>query len=202
MPTLSVAFAGHAKMLADLLISLSQQPLLLGLTLFVATFIAEDVATVAAGVLVAQTGADPFAALSAVILGTAIGDLALYVLGRWGGNSKLGRKLRARSDVKRAEGWISGRVLALVFAARFLPGSRLPVFTASGLVAAPFAPVAAIIAVTTPFWTGTLFAVAHYAGEAGAQQLITAALPAGMALVLGALCICWAKANIFAPKLT
>lgn len=186
----------------DLLMSLSQQPLLLGLTLFAATFVAEDVATVAAGVLVAQTGADPFAALSAVILGTAIGDIALYVVGRWGSNTKLGRKLRARSDVKRAEGWISGRVLALVFAARFLPGSRLPVFTASGLVAAPFAAVAAIIAVTTPFWTGALFAVAHYAGEAGAQQLIAAALPAGMALVLGALCFRWAKAKIFKPKLT
>lgn len=174
-------------MLGDLLLTLSQQPLLLGLTLFAATFVAEDVATIAAGVLVSQTGADPFAALSGVILGTAIGDLALYALGRWGGNTKLGRKLRARADVKRAEGWISGRVLILVFAARFLPGSRLPVFTASGLVAAPFAPVAAIIAVTTPFWTGTLFAAAHYAGEAGAQQLMTAALPAGMALVVGAL---------------
>ncbi|MVZ96145.1 hypothetical protein EUU23_00320 [Sphingorhabdus sp. IMCC26285] len=187
---------------SELLLSLSQQPLLLGLTLFAATFVAEDVATVAAGVLVARTGADPFAALSAVILGTAVGDLALYLLGRWGGNSKLGRKLRGRADVQRAEGWISGRVLALVFAARFLPGSRLPVFTASGLVAAPFAAVAAIIAVTTPFWTGALFAVAHYAGEAGAQQLITAALPAGMALLLGSLCFRWAKAKIFEPKLT
>jgi membrane protein DedA with SNARE-associated domain len=189
-------------MLADLLLSISQQPLLLGLTLFAATFVAEDVATVAAGVLVARSGADPFVALSGVILGTAIGDIALYVLGRWGGNSKLGRKLRVRADVKRAEGWISGRVLALVFVARFLPGSRLPIFTASGLVAAPFAPVATIIAVTTPFWTGTLFAVAHYAGEAGAQQLIAAALPVGLALVLGALCFRWAKANIFEPKLT
>ena len=188
-------------MLGDLLLSLSQQPLLLGLTLFAATFVAEDVATVAAGVLVARTGADPFAALSGVVLGTAISDIALYALGRWGGNTKLGRKLRQRADVQRAEGWISGRVMALVFAARFLPGSRLPIFTASGLVAAPFAPVAAIIAITTPFWTGTLFAAAHYAGEAGARQLVAAALPAGLALVIIALCFRWAKANIFEPKL-
>lgn len=174
-------------MLADLLLSLSQQPLLLALTLFAATFVAEDIATIAAGVLVAQTGADPFAALTGVILGTAIGDLALYALGRWGGGSKMGRKLRARADVTRAESWISGRVLALVFAARFLPGSRLPVFTASGLVAAPLVPVAAIIAVTTPFWTGTLFAVARFAGEAGAQQFLTFALPAGLAIAVAAL---------------
>lgn len=189
-------------MLGELLLLLSQQPLLLGLTLFAATFIAEDVATIAAGVIVARTGADPFAALSGVILGTAIGDIALYVLGRWGASSKFGRKLRSRTDVQRAESWISGRVLALVFAARFLPGSRLPIFTASGLVAAPFVSVAAIIAITTPFWTGTLFAVAHYAGEAGAQRLIATVLPAGIALALGALCFRRAKAKILEPELT
>ena len=200
MPTLSAAFAGHADMLADLLLTLSQQPLLLGLTLFAATFVAEDVATIAAGVLVSQTSADFFAALTGVILGTAIGDFALYAFGRWGGNTKFGRKLRARADVKRAEGWISGRVLALVFAARFLPGSRLPVFTASGLVAAPFAPVAAIIVITTPFWTGGLFAVSHYAGEAGAQELIAAAFPAGLAFFAAALLFRQAKAAIFKPQ--
>ena len=200
MPILSAVFAGRAEMLGDLLLLLSQQPLLLGLTLFAATFVAEDVATIAAGVLVSQTGADAFAALSGVILGTAIGDLALYALGRWGGDTKMGRKLRARADVMRTESWIAGRVLALVFAARFLPGSRLPIYTASGLVAAPLGPVAAIIIITTPFWTGTLFAMAHYAGEAGAQQLIAAALPAGLALMMGALGFRWVKASILKPK--
>jgi membrane protein DedA with SNARE-associated domain len=176
-------------MLADLLLMLSQHPLLLGLILFFATFIVEDIATIAAGVLVAQTSADPVAALTGVILGTAIGDLALYALGRWGGETPMGRKLRARADVKRAEGWIARRVLILVFAARFAPGFRLPVYTASGLVAAPFVPIAAIIALTTPFWTGGLFAVAHFAGEAGAQQFLTIALPVGLLIGCAALLI-------------
>lgn len=174
-------------MLGDLLFMLSQHPLLLGLTLFFATFIVEDVATIAAGILVAQTGADPVAALTGVILGTAIGDLALHALGRWGGETRLGRKLRGRADVKRAEGWLAGRVLILVFAARFAPGFRLPVYTASGLIAAPFVPVAAIVALTTPVWTGGLFAVAYVAGEASAQQFLTLALPAGLLICCGAL---------------
>lgn len=174
-------------MLLELLFLLNQHPLLLGLVLFFATFIVEDVATIAAGILVARTGADPVAALTGVILGTAIGDLALYALGRWGGETRIGQKLRARADVKRAEGWIAGRVLLLVFAARFAPGFRLPVYTASGLVAAPFVPVAAIIALTTPFWTGGLFAVAQFAGEAGAQQFLMIALPAALLVSCGAL---------------
>ena len=71
-------------MLADLLLTLGQQPLLLAALLFAATFVAEDVATIAAGVLVAQTGIDPLPAVAAVVIGTAAGDIALYGLGRWG----------------------------------------------------------------------------------------------------------------------
>jgi membrane protein DedA with SNARE-associated domain len=162
---------------------LSDQQLLLALSLFGATFVAEDAATVAAGVLVARTGVDPIAAVSAVILGTATGDLALYGFGRWGKGTQLGQKLRRRSDVRRAESWIAGRVLALVFAARFVPGCRLPIFAASGLVGAPFIPVAAIICLTTPLWTGALFLLARSAGEASAQGLIQVAFPTGLTLI-------------------
>jgi membrane protein DedA with SNARE-associated domain len=176
-------------MLADLLLTLGQQPILLAVLLFAATFVVEDGATIAAGVMVAQTGIDPAVPLAAVVMGTAVGDIALYGLGRWGGSTAFGIKLRSRSDVVRAEQWIAGRALMMVFAARFLPGSRLPVFIASGLIAAPFVPVVAIIAVTTPFWTGGLFTMAWLAGEAGARDLLTAALPVGAALLTGALII-------------
>ncbi len=187
MPSSHSACVGAAKVLADLFALAQHQPWLLGLALFAGTFIAEDLATIAAGVLVAQTPADPIIAVAAVILGTATGDLALYAAGRWGAGTGIGRKLRGRSDVRRAESWIAGRVLALVFAARFLPGSRLPIYTASGLIRAPFAPVAAIIVLTTPLWTGGLFAIAWLAGAAEAQHLLAAALPAGVVLAAAAL---------------
>jgi len=174
-------------MLADLLFTLGQQPFLLAALLFAATFVLEDVATIAAGVMVAQTGIDPLPALAAVVIGTAAGDLALYGLGRWGASTAFGMRLRSRADVMRAERWIAGRVLAMVFAARFLPGSRLPVFTASGLVAAPFVPVAAIMVLTTPLWTGGLFTIAWLIGEAGAKHFIATAVPVGALLLIGAL---------------
>lgn len=164
----------------DILAAISGQPLLLAAMLFAATFVLEDAATIAAGLLVARSGADPTLALSAVILGTAAGDMALYAIGRWGAGTKPGRKLRARADVQRAEQWIAGRVLTLVFAARFMPGSRLPVYTASGLVAAPLGAVATMIGITTPVWTGALFMIARLAGEANAQRFITVSLTAGL----------------------
>lgn len=185
-------------MLDASLLTLVEQPLLLAIALFGATFVAEDVVTIAAGLLVARTGADPIAALAAVILGTATGDIALYAFGRWGAETRLGRRLCTRSDVVRAERWIAGRLLALVFAARFLPGFRLPVFTASGLVATPFVPFAVIIAFSTPIWTGALFTAARFAGETGAAQFVATAVPFGLLMGLVILLLNRKRALLFA----
>lgn len=170
--------------LFPLIESVAGNPLLLALILFGATFIAEDFATIAAGIAVARLDTSPVDALVGVILGTALGDLALYAVGRWGRDTRLGKRLRARPDVRRAEQWVAARALWLVFAARFMPGLRLPVFTASGLVRAPAWPVAGIIAVTTPMWTTALFETARLAGSGGAEQLIETALPAACLIVL------------------
>ncbi len=169
------------------LLAVADQPLLLAILLFGATFIAEDVATIAAGVLVARLDASPVAALAGVILGTAIGDAALFLTGRWGSNSTLGRSLRMRRDVQRAEQWMRDHALLLIFAARFLPGTRLPVFTASGFVKARAFAVFGIIALTTPLWTGALFEAARRAGSAGANQVMITLLPFALLILLAGL---------------
>lgn len=166
------------------LLAAADQPLLLATLLFGATFIAEDVATIAAGVLVARLNASPVAALTGVILGTAIGDAALFLTGRWGSDSRLGRSLRMRRDVQRAEQWMRDYALWLVFAARFLPGTRLPIFTASGFVKARAGAVFGIIALTTPLWTAVLFEAARHAGSAGANQLMITLLPVALLVLL------------------
>ena len=173
--------------LTALLIAVADQPIVLAIALFVATFIVEDLATICAGLLVTRTGADPVLTLCAVILGTAVGDLALFALGRWGAQTRYGQRLRAREDVRRAEQWVAGRALGLVFAARFMPGFRLPVFTASGMAGTRILPVSLIIAITTPVWTGSLFLVARRAGETAGSNLVTTALPIGLGLAAVAL---------------
>jgi len=160
-------------------------PLLLAGLLFAATFVAEDVATIVAGAIVGQLGASAAAALPAVILGTATGEIALFLLGRWGTQTAIAKRLRTRPDVARAEHWVRHNSLGLVLAARFLPGTRLPVFTASGFVGANTTAVLAIIAVTTPVWTTALFETARRAGSASADQLVVSILPLGV-LLMGA----------------
>jgi membrane protein DedA with SNARE-associated domain len=161
------------------LVGLASDPTLLIIALFAATFVAEDAATIAAGVIVGGTGADPYLPLGAVILGTAIGDLALYGAGRWGAETAIGAKLRRREDVGRMLAALARRMLGFLIIARFVPGLRLPVFIASGVAQAPFRLVAAVVALSTPIWTTLLFEIARNAGVLAADQL------AGMAIWLG-----------------
>ena len=138
-------------------------PVALFAALFAATFVLEDVATVAAGLLAGQMAIDPFAALVAVTAGTFLGDLALYAIGRWLGGTALARRLRARSG-GRGEAVIRRRGLIAVVAARFVPGTRLPVFFASGLAQLAAVPVALALAATTLVWTPALFWASRKAG--------------------------------------
>jgi membrane protein DedA with SNARE-associated domain len=158
------------------LVALASDPLLLAITLFAATFVAEDAATIAAGVLVGSTGADPYLALGAVILGTAIGDLALYGAGRWGAGTAFGARLRQREDVGRTLSAFARRMLGLLIVARFVPGMRLPVFAASGVASAPFRLVATVVLLSTPIWTTFLFEIARNAGAQAADELIGMAM--------------------------
>jgi membrane protein DedA with SNARE-associated domain len=164
------------------LATFASDPLLLAIALFAATFVAEDAATIAAGVLVGSTGSDSYLALGAVILGTAIGDLALYGAGRWGAGTAFGAKLRRRDDVGRVLAAFARRMLELLIVARFVPGMRLPVFTASGIAQAPFRLVATIIMLSTPIWTTLLFEISRNAGARAADELIGVAIALGVGL--------------------
>ncbi len=149
--------------LSDTLAMQMLGPIALFLALFAATFVLEDVATVAAGLLAGQMAVDPLSAGIAVVAGTFLGDLALYAAGRWLGGTSFAQRLRARSD-GRGEAMIRRRGLMAVVAARFVPGTRLPVFFGSGVVQLAFVPVALVLAATTLIWTPALFWASRKAG--------------------------------------
>lgn len=138
-------------------------PLLLFAALVAATFVLEDVATVAAGLLAGRMSIDPVVAITAVVAGTIAGDLALYAVGRWLGTTRLAAQLRARTDGS-AEARLRRHGLLAVAVARFVPGTRLPVFFGSGVVRTPFALIAAVMAGTTLLWTPVLFLASSHAG--------------------------------------
>lgn len=132
------------------LILLGSDPLIVALAIIVATFILEDAATVAAAML-ASDGVLPVSlAIIALITGIVLGDVGLYGLGRLSTKSPWIRGLLQRRRAIDARNWMVGRIIPMVFAARFIPGSRFPSYTAAGLFGLPFGrfAMAAFLAVT------------------------------------------------------
>jgi membrane protein DedA with SNARE-associated domain len=100
------------------------------------TLVSEDLTCAAAGQLVAS-GRLPWApAVTGCFAGIYVGDLLLWLAGRILGRRLLrwrwlGRRL-PESRLRRLGDWFDRRGAAAIIAARFLPGTRLPLYVAAG----------------------------------------------------------------------
>lgn len=106
------------------------------------TLISEDLTCIGAGILVAQGRIDFLLGAFACFFGIFVGDVLLFVAGRWFGRPVLKRAplkwfIRAR-DVEKSSAWFSRRGLPVIFASRFVPGARLPTYFAAGLLDTSF----------------------------------------------------------------
>ncbi len=141
---------------------------LLGLAL--ATFLAEDLACIAAGLLVAKGTLTFVPAAAACTIGIFVGDMLLVVAGR-----SLGRHAVERAPLSwvvspaaldRAERWFEARGVRMVVLSRFIPGSRLPLYLAAGVLRAPVRPIAIALAVASAVWTPLLVGLSWMTGGA------------------------------------
>ena len=105
-----------------------------------ATFVSEDLATIAAGLLVARGDLNFWTGLTGCTLGIWVGDGGVWALGRFLGRPALRlpilRRAVTEESIARAERWFAQRGIRVVVVSRFLPGSRLPAFFAAGLLGA------------------------------------------------------------------
>lgn len=150
---------------STLLLSLGTSRALQSLAIILGTFVLEDAATVLAAMR-AQEGSIPvWLALVSLYAGVILGDLGLYGLGRL--SARIGWIARmVPPDRSRAlAGWLSGRVFKVVLVSRFLPGMRLPTYTACGFLQAGFGRFAVAAIVATLAWTTLLFGVSLRVGQ-------------------------------------
>lgn len=162
---------------------LAAYPALMALAIIAATFVVEDAATIAVGVLASRMLVDPGLAIAALLVGTIVGDFGVYALGRGAGRLPFFRSRR----FPRAEAWLCSRGGAAVALARFVPGSRLPVYSASGFVRMPFIRFAVLIVATGLVWTPALFLLSATGADVVAAygELAAPALAAVLLAVVG-----------------
>jgi membrane protein DedA with SNARE-associated domain len=137
------------------------------------TLASEDLACVAAGVLVARGELSPAVAVLACAMGIFAGDCGLWALGRFGGGVGqawpwMARRLTVARKAA-TSGWLERHAGVVLFVSRFTPGTRLPLYVGAGLVGMSFARFAVWTSVAVSIWTPAVVLASARAGEAGAQ---------------------------------
>jgi len=102
------------------------------------TLASEDLACITAGQLVRDRQLSAFAAIAACVVGIYLGDLGLWALGRLGGRrlleSRRFGRLVSPGRIESMGKWFRRNGWAAIFASRFLPGTRLPLYVAAGSI--------------------------------------------------------------------
>jgi pimeloyl-ACP methyl ester carboxylesterase/membrane protein DedA with SNARE-associated domain len=152
--------------------------------LALSTLISEDLTCVWAGVLAAEGRIGLVFAAVACLLGIFVGDIMLFLAGRWIGRPLLRHAplkwFLRQSDVDRCSSWFQRRGMRAIFLSRFLPGTRLPTYFAAGLLDTSLITFSFYFFVAAALWTPLLVGTSMVLG----RQVIEATLITQQALLL------------------
>lgn len=128
----------------------------IGLALALGTLVSEDAATLSAGLLSARGTLSAPEAVFWVSLGIWAGDLGLFAAGRLARSMRpvrrwVDRRL-ARSEIAALGQRLEGGVALAVFVSRFLPGTRVPLYLAAGVLRVRALLFATVTAVAVLLW--------------------------------------------------
>ncbi|MBB2159044.1 DedA family protein [Gluconacetobacter sacchari] len=140
-------------------------PAVQALVIILGTFILEDAATILTAMEVQTGQVALLVALLALYVGIVAGDLGLYGLGRLAALWPAARRWVKVPGNDDGQNWFGRNVFRIVFISRFIPGARLPLYTACGFFAAPVRRFALAAVAATLIWTTLLFTVSLQVGH-------------------------------------
>ena len=100
-----------------------------------------------------------------------LGDVGLYGLGRLAVSTPWARRWASPERFGHSRDWLQKHVVKVVFVSRFLPGARLPTYTACGYFRASLRYFAMAAIGATLIWTTLLFSVSLHVGRYLAEHL-------------------------------
>ena len=158
--------------------SLPETQAALALSIFLATFIYEDGATLLAATLSASGSLDPRIGLLTTFLGIWLGDMGLYSmgssLGRRTTQSRWLQKCLKPGSLAKAESWFATRGSLALVMSRAIPGSRLPLYVAADALRFPVRRFAKTTALCSAVWVSAIFAIWRFIPKtsSGHQRLL------------------------------
>jgi membrane protein DedA with SNARE-associated domain len=148
----------------ELLLTWGSSPWAIAFAIILATFILEDATTIAAALLAASEVIAPSTAIVALFIGIFAGDLGLYGLGAAARSRHWARDLIGERRMVKGRHWLKRHFVGAVVSARFLPGFRMPAYTASGFLGLPFLKFAALTGGAGLVWTAAVFSLVYFFG--------------------------------------
>ncbi|MEM9233646.1 MAG: VTT domain-containing protein [Pseudomonadota bacterium] len=144
-----------------------------GIYIFVALapFVQEDTAIIsAAAASIAGAGETPILFLS-LLIGLSASDLWKYWLGRAAHYNEWGRKAASKPGVQAARDKVVNRLGLSLVTARFVPGTRIPLYIACGFFKAPFPKVAFFVIGSAIIYALIAFLLFHALGEMAGERI-------------------------------
>lgn len=103
------------------------------------TFISEDLTVIGVGLLIVSGQIDPGVGLIGCFLGIVLGDYGLWAIGRFAGRRVMRwpffRRVLPEASLEKWRRIFGRHVAKTVFLSRMLPGTRLPMYLAAGILA-------------------------------------------------------------------
>jgi pimeloyl-ACP methyl ester carboxylesterase/membrane protein DedA with SNARE-associated domain len=134
------------------------------------TLVSEDLTCIATGALVAQGRLEFFPGAMACFVGIYIGDLMLFVAGRFLGRRALGswplRSFLSAERVEHCSRWFQRKGPMVIFLSRFMPGMRLPTYFAAGVLRTGFLRFSGWFFLAAALWTPILVWLSSKVGGA------------------------------------
>lgn len=157
---------------------------IVALAIVVGTFILEDATTMLCALAAADGHLYVPLAVGSLFVGIALGDMGLFGLGRLAARHRWARRVIAMDKVKAIQAWMGSQLISAVVSTRFLPGARLPTYSACGFLGLSFYRFALAVVFGTAVWTLLLFTITLGVGDVVMTYLDAWRWPVGIALAV------------------
>lgn len=141
---------------------------LIVLAIVLGTFVSEDLTVIAVGLLVVVGEMDWGVALLGCALGIALGDYGLWAIGRFGGRRVLRipgvQRLVSEQSLEHWSRVLDRHTAKAVFLSRCLPGTRVPMYIAAGMLAKRSRPFLMWVTAAVVVWTPILLVATMIVG--------------------------------------
>lgn len=163
-------------------------PLFLIPAIGIVSMFIEDPTIVLVGILSATGLISPPVALFALYIGIMSGDSLFYWIGRYARTHPRFEKYINHTMVDPIRIWLEAKYVITLATARFIPGSRIPTYSASGFVGVPYTHFFLISMVATTLWASFLFTLSYLFGNVAAVWIEQGSWPLAL-IVLTVLAI-------------